>query len=156
MRRINVGLTASLLLWALPILACEQVKIVGASEKTTWCLMVAATPEAHRRGLQNVRMLPPGGGMLFLFNHTSPQYFWMQNTPLALDIIFIDASGIIRNIIKNAKPYDETVLAGGCARYVIEVQAGASKNIAVGDRVSFNGLSNAAGEPRGQKNSYCM
>ena len=155
MRRRNIAFAIFLLCPVLTF-ACEQVNVVGTSPKATWCLTVAATPEAHRRGLQNVRKIAPDGGMLFLFDQTSPQYFWMQNTPLALDIIFIDASGIIRNIIKNTKPFDETILSGGCARYVIEVQAGASKNVAVGDRVSFNGLLTAAGEPHGQKNSNCM
>ena len=147
---------AAFLIYSWPTFACEPVTVLGASQKNTWCLGIAATPEEHRQGLQNVRRLAPNGGMLFLFSRTSPQYFWMKDTPLPLDIIFIDASGIIRNIIKNAKPYDETILAGGCARYVIEVQAGASKNIYIGDRVFFNGLLTAAGEPHGQKNGNCM
>lgn len=133
-----------------------MVEIAGTVQKTKWCLTVAATPEAHRRGLQNVRELKPNTGMLFLFSRPTPQYFWMKNTPLALDIIFVDASGIIRKIIKNARPYDETVVAGGCAKYVIEVRAGASKNIEIGDRVYFKGLSKAAGETYGQENNYCM
>jgi uncharacterized membrane protein (UPF0127 family) len=65
--------------------------------------------------------------------------FWMHNTALGLDIIFVGPDGRVTNIAANAKPYDETPLpSSGPARAVLEVKAGLTKRfgIKVGDRVT--------------------
>ena len=117
---------------------------------------MAKTPETRRSGLQNVKSLKPNSGMLFVFKRPTLQFLWMKNTPLPLDLIFADASGIITKIIRDARPYDETILAGGCAQYVVEVKAGASINIEKGDRLIFKNLPAVKGGVDGEEDNNCL
>ena len=77
-------------------------------------------------------------GMLFDFKREQPVYFWMKNTYLSLDMIFVKADGTILSIAENTTPLSEaTVPSGGPVRFVFEVVAGTSKRlgIAPGDKV---------------------
>jgi uncharacterized membrane protein (UPF0127 family) len=70
-------------------------------------------------------------GMLFIFPDSKPRTFWMQNTLLPLDIIFIDPKGKVLNI-GDGKPLDEsTVPSEGDAQYVVELKKGKSKNFGI-------------------------
>lgn len=72
-----------------------------------------ADDEAERaRGLMYRRELAPDAGMLFIYETARPVSFWMRNTYLPLDLIFMDAAGVIRHIHRNARPFDETPLPG--------------------------------------------
>lgn len=142
---------------AQPAFACEYVNIIrDGHAKAKWCLTVARTHTEHRQGLQGVSALKPNTGMLFIYEKPELQYFWMKNTPLALDLIFATSSGIISKIIKNAQPYDESILAGGCAQFVIEVEAGGAAKIGPGDQLVFQSRLTATGDGHGKKNDYCM
>ncbi|MGA1494758.1 MAG: DUF192 domain-containing protein [Rhodothermales bacterium] len=71
------------------------------------------------------RYLPDRGGMLFVDAVASMRSFCMNNTPLSLDIIFVDADGDIVNIVKRTTPYSEDYIEStGPAQYVVEVRAG--------------------------------
>lgn len=86
---------------------------------------LAETQEEQAQGLMYRRTLPPRGGMLFVDAAESPRSFWMKNTALALDIIFVDAQGEIVNIVKRTTPYSEDFIEStGPAQYVVEVRAG--------------------------------
>jgi len=82
--------------------------------------------------------LPEGHGMLFDFNHDQPVAFWMHNTYISLDMIFIRSDGRIVRIEENAEPMsDKLIPSGPPARAVLEVIAGTAHalGIAPGDRV---------------------
>ncbi len=99
-----------------------------------------ATSDAERaRGLMFRNELPEGQGMLFDFEHEQPVSFWMHNTYIPLDMIFIRGDGRILSIVENTEPLsDRLVPSGGPVRAVLEVIAGTADKlgIAPGDRVA--------------------
>ncbi|KFA92410.1 hypothetical protein Q664_15520 [Archangium violaceum Cb vi76] len=104
---------------------------------------VAATPEARTRGLMWRQELPAGQGMLFIFPEEEVQSFWMRNTLIPLDMLFIDSAGKIVGIVENAQPRTLTSRSVGLpGRYVLEVPGGWSRatGIARGGTVRFQGL----------------
>ena len=83
--------------------------------------------------------LPDGQGMLFDFHREQSTAFWMKNTFISLDMIFIGGDGRIRHIAENTVPLTEAVVPSrGPVRAVLEVIAGTARKlgIAVGDRVA--------------------
>ncbi len=79
-------------------------------------------------------------GMLFIFPNESERSFYMKNTRIPLDIIYISADSTIVSFQKNAKPFNETSLPSNSpAKYVLEVNGGLSEtwNLQVGDKVDF-------------------
>ena len=91
----------------------------------TLAVELASGDSARARGLMNRRSLPANGGMLFLDNTERVQTFWMKNTPLPLDLIFISADSQVVNIAKRAMPFSETTISSEMpAQYVLEVRAG--------------------------------
>jgi len=90
-------------------------------------LEIAASDSAKTRGMMQRNSFPDRSGMLFLFDREQPQQFWMGNTPVALDLIFIDADSQIVDFAKYAKPFSaESILSAVPAQYVLEVPAGFS------------------------------
>lgn len=86
---------------------------------------IVATPEKRSFGLMYRKDLPEAHGMLFLFPREQPLSFWMKNTPLPLDIIFINSAHTIVNVAANTKPFSEEPLHSGLpAQFVLEVNAG--------------------------------
>jgi len=84
--------------------------------------------------------MEPKRGMLFIQKTFKPQSFYMKNTLIPLDIIFIDDQYKIVSFQKNAKPLDETSLPSEkAAIYVLEINAGLSDqwNLKTGDSISF-------------------
>lgn len=101
---------------------------------------IAESDSARNRGLMQRDSLPEDGGMLFIFEREEEQGFWMANTRLALDLIFLRADGRILSIAKYIQPMrTETVPSNGRAMYVLEVEAGYSDSIGIieGDRMAF-------------------
>lgn len=85
---------------------------------------IARSDSARARGLMQRRRLPSRGGMLFVDEEPQEQRFWMENTPIPLDMIFIDAHGRVLNV-ERARPFSrENVVSAGPALYNIEVRAG--------------------------------
>lgn len=99
-----------------------------------------ATNDAEReRGLMFRKSLPEGQGMLFDFKVDQPVSFWMHNTYIPLDMIFINGRGRIVHVVENATPMSDRLIPSQYAvRAVLEVIAGtaAKLGIAVGDQVS--------------------
>lgn len=73
---------------------------------------IADTDEERARGLMFRRDLPSGQGMLFIYESPQPVSFWMRNTLIPLDMIFIDARGEVRHVHPMARPLDETSVPG--------------------------------------------
>lgn len=92
---------------------------------TTLVIEIAEGDSARQRGLMQRRSLPARGGMLFLDDEVKIQGFWMKNTPLPLDIIFIGADSSIINIAERTLSFSEsTWYSSAPAQYVLEVRAG--------------------------------
>jgi uncharacterized membrane protein (UPF0127 family) len=97
----------------------------GGQDLATIDIEVAETDSSRERGLMQRTNLPDQSGMLFIFDREEPQAFWMANTPLSLDIFFVDADSQIVNIARYTRPFSsENVSSGVPAQYVIETQAG--------------------------------
>jgi len=104
---------------------------------------VVATPQARARGLMFRETLPEGTGMLFIFPETRPLSFWMRNTPISLDIIFMDPAGTIVKIHADTVPYSEESLPSDApARFVLEVPGGYCARIGLraGDHIELGPL----------------
>lgn len=97
-----------------------------------------ADDEAERQhGLMYRTKMPDMHGMLFIFSRAREQAFWMRNTYMPLDIIYIGADGRIVSIV-HGRPFDDTPLPSGApAIGVLEIYGGkaAEQGIAVGDRI---------------------
>ncbi len=99
---------------------------------------IADTPEKRETGLMFRDKMEQNQGMLFLFSTEEPQAFWMHNTVLPLDIIYVNSKMEVVHIAKNAKPYDDTSLPSvKPAQYVVEVNAGFSDKYGIknGDKI---------------------
>ena len=89
---------------------------------------VADTPETRARGLMFRAALPEGAGMLFVYRWPRHVRLWMKDTPIPLDMLFFDRTGVLRHIHENALPYDETPIDGGeDVRFVLELNAGQAR-----------------------------
>jgi uncharacterized membrane protein (UPF0127 family) len=101
---------------------------------------IAENQAERSKGLMYRPYIPDSVGMLFIFEQSAPQGFWMKNTSIPLDIIYVDENKKIVSIAKNTKPYsEESIPSVGNAQYVVEVNAGFSErnNIITGDAISF-------------------
>jgi len=111
----------------------------------TFDIEIADTPDKLKQGLMYRDSLARNQAMLFLMPANEPQSFWMKDTYLALDIIFIAADSSIVSISANTRPFSEEQLQStGPALYVLEINAGlASKfNLKPGDRFVWSRLQN--------------
>ena len=116
----------------------QPLEIAGKSGVHVFAVELASTPQEQATGLMFRRELPEGRGMLFDFHRDQPTSFWMKNTYIPLDMIFIRGDGRILRIAENTVPLSETLIpSGGPVRAVLEVIAGTAKRlgIAPGDRV---------------------
>jgi uncharacterized protein len=101
---------------------------------------IAATEKASMQGLMYRESMDKNQGMLFDPQGLTKTPFWMKNTYIALDIIFIDNDKKIMHIEENTHPYSEQTLdPEGVYRYALEINAGLSKQleIKIGDKVSW-------------------
>ena len=90
---------------------------------------IADRPDSQARGLMGRTELNCNQGMLFIFEHSQRLSFWMHNTPIPLDMLFIDAQGFIFHIVHQAEPMSDRIYsAPQPGRYVVETCAGFAKN----------------------------
>jgi uncharacterized membrane protein (UPF0127 family) len=98
------------------------------------------TPE-RMQGLMYRKSMDENKGMLFIFQDYEVRRFYMKNTIIPLDIIFLDSVKQVLKIYKNTTPFSERTLESGMpAKYVVEVNAGYTdkRGIKDGDRIKFN------------------
>ncbi|WP_085033716.1 DUF192 domain-containing protein [Ensifer aridi] len=101
---------------------CEIANIKIANQNLK--LQVANTASERKRGLMHVNDIEPYEGMIFAYKHPGHVQFWMENTPLPLDMLFFDANGQSVSTHEDAKPFDPTPIDGGeGVQYVIELAA---------------------------------
>ena len=147
-QRVMVALVALLL--AAP--ACREAgpvaRIPAAGGTAEVALEVASTPEAQQRGLMYRQALADGHGMLFVFPTDADHSFWMKNTLISLDMIFIAADGTIVGIHPDATPLSTAPISvGRLSRCVLEVPGGwaARRGVTAGQRVELRGVECAPG-----------
>ena len=148
-------MTARVLTLLLAVVACADAKgheapvsprvviETAAGARLPVNVEVARTDAERARGLMFRRSLAPDAGMIFLFEESVEHGFWMQNTLIPLDMIFIDDGGRIVGIVERAAPLTTTLRTVGVpSRYVLEVNGGwsASHGVARGDRVRFENV----------------
>jgi uncharacterized membrane protein (UPF0127 family) len=118
-------------------LRVEALEIETSHGPVRFQVEMADTEEKREIGMMYRTSVAVDRGMLFDFPRTEPASFWMKNTLIPLDIIFIDRDGIILNIA-TAKPLDETpVQSHGFTRGVLEIAGGRAAQLGIepGDRV---------------------
>ncbi|MHB8147467.1 MAG: DUF192 domain-containing protein [Vulcanimicrobiaceae bacterium] len=104
--------------------------IVVAAPRATLTLQVANTERERETGLMSVTHLRPHTGMLFVFAHDAPVEFWMKDTLVPLDMVFLSSNGTVRRIASNVPvvapntPDADIPRREGTAKYVIELPAG--------------------------------
>ena len=104
-------------------------------------VQIANTLQEQERGLMYCTSLAEDDGMLFVFSTDQKESFWMENTPLPLDMIFVAQNMTINDINYNATPESETVFTSSSpCMYVVEVNGGYCKtnDIVVGDKIKID------------------
>ncbi len=141
---------ALMLLALLPLAACAddgRLLIQSKNGEHAFSVEVVDTPEGRAKGLMFRTELGPDAGMLFDFKENREVSFWMRNTLIPLDMIFITQEGLIANIHVNAIPQDPTgIPSDGPVMYVLEIPGGRSVELglAPGDRVVHDRIKGGA------------
>ncbi|WP_371743886.1 DUF192 domain-containing protein [Mangrovicoccus sp. HB161399] len=100
--------------------------------QASFSVEMAVTPQERNLGLMNRESLPATAGMLFVFNPPRSVSFWMRNTLIPLDMIFLDRQGVVQGIHENAVPLDETPIPGGDRIFaVLEINGGLSEELGI-------------------------
>lgn len=121
-------------------LADEPLVAVTAHGRTTLTVELADDPTERARGLMFREALPADHGMLFDFGTTADVAFWMKNTPLSLDMIFIREDGEVVRVVPNTVPYSTTEIPSGApVRFVLEVEAGTARRLGITAGTRFEG-----------------
>ena len=113
---------------------CEdsRVDLRGDWGTVRFTVELAETPEERSQGLMHRRSLSSSAGMLFVFDSPQNVVFWMENTLIPLDILFLSAEGVILRIHENAMPLDRTPIYGGDdVKYVLEINGGLARRIGI-------------------------
>jgi uncharacterized membrane protein (UPF0127 family) len=108
---------------------------------------IADDPLERQRGLMFRDKMVDDRGMLFVFEQTGEVGFWMRNTPLPLDLVFIGEDGRVRAVLPG-EPFSEAVISPGVpVRFVLEVKAGIAEKAGIGegDRIRHPAVDKIAG-----------
>lgn len=111
----------------------DDLKIITTTQKIIALhVEIANTPETREMGLMNRDVMANDAGMLFVFDAPVTPQFWMKDTRMTLDMVFIGADGVVKGVYDTAKPYDltpipspEPVLA------VLEINGGRAKSLGI-------------------------
>lgn len=96
--------------------------------KVQFKIDIADTDETRARGLMHVPAMPKFTGMLFIYDRPVHAAFWMRNTLIPLDMLFMDKFGRVQHIHENAIPHDETTIDGGSdILAVLEINGGLAR-----------------------------
>ncbi len=137
----GLGFAVALAIIGTPLAACSDdnhAVLHTAKGNFSFNIEVVDTDAGRERGLMFRTALAPDAGMLFDFLTPQPVEFWMVNTLIPLDMVFIAADGTVRNIHANARPQDPTPIpSDGPVQFVLEIPGGRAAEIglAPGDRM---------------------
>ncbi len=111
---------------------------LNSNESIEFSVLIAESNKDRRQGLMHIEFMEENQGMLFVFNPPRRVSMWMRNTPMSLDILFIDRNGKVISMEENTTPYSTKALSsGGTIRWVLEINSGLAKTkgIKTGDLV---------------------
>jgi uncharacterized membrane protein (UPF0127 family) len=127
------GIALATLIVAAPLTACSDeghLTLHTASGDHVFSVQVVDTPESRGKGLMFVQDLADDAGMLFDFKQEQTVSFWMQNTYIPLDMVFVDAAGVVKTIHANARPMDTTSIPSEVpVQFVLEIPGGVAAQI---------------------------
>jgi len=112
--------------------------IESGNQRHAFTVWVAATDARRNQGLMYVRSLAAGHGMLFVFRNPQPASFWMKNTFIPLDLLFVAPDGRVIRVVENAVPQSlDTISSMGLVSGVVELAGGSAARLGIrsGDRV---------------------
>lgn len=141
-RLLQVVALGGLILFSGTALAQEKVPVLIHAGGSTYKFSaeIADTADERSQGLMFREHLGANEGMLFLYPTAKPVSFWMKNTPLSLDMLFIDANGRIINVAAMAKPFDTSPISSDApAIAVFEILGGSAGQLGIvaGDKVEW-------------------
>ncbi len=111
----------------------DTVLLRGPWGQARFTVEIADTPESRATGLMHRESLPRSAGMLFIFDRPDRAVFWMENTLISLDMLFIDPAGVVRHVHPRARPLDRTPIDGGeNVLMVLEINGGLSERLGIG------------------------
>lgn len=119
---------------------CVTIVAPDGKPRAKVAVEVADTLDQRQHGLMARTHLGENTGMIFVFPDAAPRTFWMHDTEIPLDMIFVNSSFRVVGIVANATPETDTPRSvEGDSRYVLEVNAGfcAKNGIKAGDRFDF-------------------
>ena len=132
----GVGLLVLLGLVAPVVAECNdaQVELRGDWGQARFSVEIADEPAERAQGLMNREDLPASSGMLFIYESSQHAIFWMKNTLIPLDLIFIGETGKVTRIHENAVPLDLTNIDGGTGVVaVLEINGGLSRALGISE-----------------------
>ena len=131
----RTGAILAVLMVAMPLAACsDEGKLVlhSSTGDYNFNVDVVDTPELMAKGLMFVQDLADDAGMLFDFKQEKPVSFWMQNTFIPLDMIFVGADGVVKTIHVNARPQDLTSIPSQVpVQFVLEIPGGRTEELGI-------------------------
>lgn len=133
---VPLSLCAAVALFAAPALAVDcapdRVDLRGAWGQAAFDVEIADDEAERAQGLMFRKELPRGAGMLFVYEQPQPAAFWMKNTLIPLDIIFLDERGQVTSVHANAVPGDLTPIPGGDQVFaVLEINGGLARRYGI-------------------------
>ncbi len=112
----------------------DSVALRGEWGQARFSVEVAETEAERARGLMHRESMASSAGMLFVYPTSGPVSFWMRNTLIPLDLIFLDETGVVGHVHHNAIPLDETPIPGGRnVQYVLEINGGLAAAIGISE-----------------------
>lgn len=117
---------------ALADCAVGRAELRGPFGSAGFSVEIADDAGERAQGLMHRESLPAGAGMLFVYEHPQPVSFWMENTLIPLDMVFLDAAGRVVKVHENAVPLDRTPIPGGeDVLAVLEINGGLARAIGI-------------------------
>lgn len=114
--------------------ACSElsVEVRSGAAIARFNVEIADTNAERAQGLMNRKKLAASAGMLFVYDAPKRAGFWMKNTLIPLDMIFVDQTGLVTRVHSNAKPLDRTNIDGGDGvAFVLEINGGLAKRLGI-------------------------
>ncbi len=129
----------------------EELTITGKGHKpATFQVEIARDDQSRARGLMNRASLPERNGMLFIYDSSISTAFWMKDTLIPLDMLFIDEKGLITLIHPMAEPQSRAIIkSGGPVKAGLEINGGMAKKLGLkaGDTVHHRVFGNELARP---------
>lgn len=136
-RIAHLAFALAVVLWAgIAQAACTEtaVDLRGSWGQARFNIEIADTDESRAQGLMHRERMPRSAGMLFIYDRPVTASFWMRNTLIPLDMIFVDPTGRVTHIHHEAIPLDETPIPGGDnVLMVLEINGGLARAMGIAE-----------------------